>query len=382
MPDSLVHHLKDAQTDKTCTLTLAATQLTTVMGQPGKERTTEKSFATAEEARKQFEKKEWELLKKGFVLHQPAALAGQPRLHRYVGAGYTGCLSLAGTPQGIYVYKHGWYRTAQDQADFLVRLSETGELLETIQLPRILPWQVEYNNATHTLLLDLDHYVYEYHLVTGEFEQLTERSTRRDVGWSSFAAVGPRHLAFATEPRLYVQTLARQPLLELPYATTVVNGDSAFAAAVSKDGALLALHTVWGEIQLWRVADGALLDTITGDFARVSQLEFVAGDTLLAVRTRNGYELLFFSIPNGRPAEFAGLKLPNKGQYLHQFCFSPDESQLVVISRITAYVFDFQAKRLHHSFELQHTVKRANVKFIGDALGVRTDYGCFSLYAV
>ncbi|MGI4874843.1 MAG: hypothetical protein ACRYFX_27120 [Janthinobacterium lividum] len=376
------HHLHNTSTGSSCILTLAGTTLTTATGKPGKERTTQKDFATAEEARQQFEKKEWEALKKGFVLHQEAATAGEPLLHYYVGTGYTGCLSLVGTPQGIYVYKHGWYKTAQDQTDFLVRLDATGQLLETIELPQVLPWQIAYNAATNTLLLDLDHYVYEYSLVTGEFEQLTQRNTQRGINCSSFVAVGPYHLAFATEPSLYVQTLARQPLLEMPYATTLINGDWAFAAALSKNGDLLALHTVWGEIQLLKTTNGTLLRTLTGDFTKATQLEFVANDTLLAVRVRGeGQPLLFFSVADGSPVLFAGLKTET-GQHLQQFCFNPDESRLVLVYRHTAYVFDFSAKRLLYQFDLQHTVKRAHVKFIGEALGVRTDYGCFSLYAM
>lgn len=383
MFNSLTHRLQDAQTGKTCTLTLAATTLTTTTGQPGRGRTAEKAFATAEEARKQLEKKEWELLKKGFVLYHEHAQLGEPLLHCYVGPGYTGCLALVGTPQGTYVYKHGWYGTAHDQVDFLVRLTDAGQLLETIQLPQVLPWDMQYNAATDSLLLNLDHSVYAYYLATGKFQQLAPRTTQLGSHWSAFVAVGRNQLAFASEPTLYVQTLDHQPLLELTYASSIRNGTRVFAAALAKGGELVALHCQPGEIQLLHATTGTQLRTLTGSFTQAQQLEFVAHDALLVVRTHDfATPLLFFDVASGQPVPVAGLELPNQWQRLRQFCFNADESRLVLLANTTAYVFDFNRKCLLYSFPLQHAVKTAQLKFIGDVLGVRTDYGCFSRYTL
>jgi len=43
---------------------------------------------------------------------------------------------------------------------------------------------------------------------------------------------------------------------------------------------------------------------------------------------------------------------------------------------------DFNTKTFLHSFDLQHVVKTCNIKFVGEKLGVRSDYGCFSIYNV
>ena len=62
----------------------------------GKTRQTQKEFASTDEAQKACVKKEWESLKKGFVLQDSEAKAGDTSLHVYIGGGYTGALSVAG----------------------------------------------------------------------------------------------------------------------------------------------------------------------------------------------------------------------------------------------------------------------------------------------
>lgn len=61
----------------------------------GKSRQTQKEFANAEEAQKACIKKEWESLKKGYVLQNAGAKAGEASLHIYIGGGYTGALAFA-----------------------------------------------------------------------------------------------------------------------------------------------------------------------------------------------------------------------------------------------------------------------------------------------
>ncbi|MDO7876315.1 hypothetical protein Q5H93_16340 [Hymenobacter sp. ASUV-10] len=377
---SLSHRLTDPHSANSVTITLAGASLTVATGRPGKERTTTKTFGTPAEARQQFEKREWEALKKGFVLHQPTSPAGEPHLHYYLGKGYTGCLSFVGTPTGIYVYQNGWDNTSAQPVDYLLRLDAAGTLLATIALPKILPWDLHYNAPANRLLLDVDHFIYDYDLATGQFRQLAAPGSGPGIHWTSFVAVSATVQAFAAEPTLHLQTLAGQPLVEIPYRTDLVNGSSVFAAALSKSGQQLALHTRFGEIQLLDTADGRLQSTITGNFTRIARLEFAANDTMLVVHApwERG-PLLFFEVATGRALAFPSLALPDNPQ---DFCFNSDESRLVVLHRDTAWVYDFTGKKLLRSFHLYHTVKRAQARFVGDALGVRTDYGCFSLYAV
>jgi hypothetical protein len=375
---SLSHHLTDPHSVNSVTLTLAGDSLSVATGRPGKERSTTKTFSTPAEARQHFEKREWEALKKGFVLHQPAAPLGEPLLHYYMGKGYTGCLSFVGTPVGIYVYQNGWDNTSKQPVDYLLRLDTAGTLLETIALPKILPWDLHYNAPANRLLLDVDHFIYDYDLATGQFRQLAAPSAGGP--WTSFVAVSAAVQAFAAEPTLHLQTLAGQLLVDIPYRTDLVNGSYVFAAALSKSGQQLALHTRFGEIQLINTADGHPQATITGSFTRLARLEFAADDTLLVVHApwERG-PLLFFEVATGRALSFPSLASPDTPQ---DFCFNLDGSRLVVLVRDTAWVYDFTCQQLRHHFHLYHTVKRAQARFVGEALGVRTDYGCFSLYAV
>lgn len=109
-----VHQLRNEQTGQSSMLTLATSQVSTKTTRGGKTRRTEKHFATAAESAAYAERQEWALLKKGFVLHQAAAAPGEPLLHCFIGGGSTGSLSFADTPEGLYIYQNGWFRSATD----------------------------------------------------------------------------------------------------------------------------------------------------------------------------------------------------------------------------------------------------------------------------
>ena len=61
----------------------------------GKTKQSKKEFASETEAKKACVKKEWESLKKGFIMQDSEAKAGKACLHVYIGGGYTGALSFA-----------------------------------------------------------------------------------------------------------------------------------------------------------------------------------------------------------------------------------------------------------------------------------------------
>jgi len=58
------------------------------------------------------------------------------------------------------------------------------------------------------------------------------------------------------------------------------------------------------------------------------------------------------------------------------------ESKLILSQGNWVYIYDYQNKKYLDSFKIEHAVKTISIKFIDDDLGVRTDYGCFSLYKV
>ena len=107
----------------------------------GKMRQTQKEFASTDEAQKACVKKEWESLKKGYVLQNSDAKAGEASLHVYIGGGYTGALAFAGAEGELFVYKCGGYKEGGALDDFLIRLDASGAVKQQIVLPKPLAWQ-------------------------------------------------------------------------------------------------------------------------------------------------------------------------------------------------------------------------------------------------
>jgi hypothetical protein len=373
------HSLLDASTGKVFNISLSGTKVTTESGKPGKTRLSEKDFPDAAEARKFFVKKEWEMLKKGFVLYNEEAEKGQPVLHRFIGGGYTGCLSFDATPKGIYIYKHGSYDAPEAQEDYMVRIDEQGNLLETLLLPKILPWDIQYDAASNALLLDLDHNIFSYNLENGNFTELADSGQ----GWTSFVTVGDTNNAYAANETLYVTDKQNTIVATKKYNAETIMGTTAFAAQLSKNRDIVALHTREGEIELISTANAAIISTITGNFPMVAQMEFANNDELLVVRETHGkWSMRYFKMPTGEEVTFPSLDVPEYTKDVKVFCFNKDQSRLVLVQRTTAYVYDFNNKKLLHSFEIDHAVKTVKPKFLGDLLGFRSDYGCFSLYKV
>jgi hypothetical protein len=63
-------------------------------------------------------------------------------------------------------------------------------------------------------------------------------------------------------------------------------------------------------------------------------------------------------------------------------CLNADQSRLAVLRGTWVELFDAATRKLMHRFRLSHCVKTAKLRFVGETLGVHTDYGCFSLYQV
>ena len=139
-------------------LSVEGNALVSVSQKGAKTKQSKKEFASETEAKKACVKKEWESLKKGFILQDSEAKAGEPCLHVYIGGGYTGALSFAGLKDEIYVYKSGGQKDGGKPSDLLVRLDRSGAIKEQIALPKPLAWDAQC--ASENLLLDLDHEIY------------------------------------------------------------------------------------------------------------------------------------------------------------------------------------------------------------------------------
>ena len=64
------------------------------------------------------------------------------------------------------------------------------------------------------------------------------------------------------------------------------------------------------------------------------------------------------------------------------YCLNADQTRLAVLRGSWVELFEVASRQLVRRFRLSHCVKNAELRFVGEALGARTDYGCFSLYRV
>lgn len=372
-------NLFEIGSDKSYIITLSGKKIITENINKEKSKTTEKEFPTQDEADSQYEKKRWELLKKNYIEKNETRKQGTPTLHYLAGQGYTGCLSFVNTPEGIFVYKHGWYNTATDQKDFLLLIDKQGNLKETIELPKVLPWDIRYCPNDNTLLMDVDHYIYKYSLRDKKFTRLISSFNRT----ASFISVSDNNIAYGSHPKMYVRNDSNDIIFEKDFEVEIIKGSIAFCAGLSKNGKILVFHNKEGEIELTDIQTGKLIRTIKGEFRMIDQMQFVDNDSTLVIREQYGkWCLHFFDVDKGAELAYPELSVPEYSPTIFSFCFNEDESILVQLHLTNAYVFDYANKKLLYSFPIEHCVKKAEAKFIDNQLGVRTDYGCFSLYNI
>ena len=370
MSKNVTHQLVEKETGKLLNLTLSGKNLISETGKPEKLKTAEKEFPDLEDARKNFYKKEWEALKKGFVLNNENAKIGEPVLHKFIGGGYTGSLSFQQTPKGIYVYKST--NIEDNFTDYLVLIDNFGNILDELTLPQPLVWDIEYRAETNMLLLNIDKYFYDYHIEHNLFCNLGDNK-RSSTG---FLSVSKDKTVFATDDKIYILDSQNKVLL------TINKAEESYGK-LSKDGKLLALYSKEGRIQIIDTANGEIIKKVVCDFEGLEAMEFANNNNLLVIQEYYGTRgMRYFDLSDNKEIKIDGFKMPEYTQDVSTFCFNADQSKLVLVQRTTAYVFDFNARKLLHSFEIEHTVKTCKIKFVGDKLGVRTDYGCFSIYNV
>ena len=369
------HNLCDPQTDNICTIKLSDKKVIVETGKMGKSKTSEKEYSDHEEASKHFEKKEWEMLKKGYVLRNQDGKAGQPCLHYFVGGGNTGCLSISNLEENAAVYQ------AQNQnSDLIQVIDRNGILKETIELPAILPWDMLFHQTHKFLLLDIDHLIYTYSVARKEFTKLTSSFDQP----GSFVSLCNSRMAYGSAPAVVVQDInSDKRIFERNFTPELYSGHShQFQGAISKNGKLLAICIHSGQLIIIDLDSGKEI-IINGSFEMIVQMEFANNDTLLVIKEQYGtWGVRYFDLVTTTEIEFPTLNAFSHSKEVDSFCFNEDQSKLVMVKRTNAYIFDFSNKQLLHTFKIDHCVKNAKPKFIGELLGFRTDYGCFSLYKV
>ena len=347
----------------------------------GKTRQTQKEFASADEAQKACVKKEWESLKKGYVLQNTGAKAGEASLHVYIGGGYTGAMAFAGAGGEFFVYKCGGYKEGGALDDFLIRLDASGAVKQQIVLPKPLAWQAE--RAGEVLLLDLDHFIFKFDPASGEFSDLSQRlSFKNSKEFTSFVCAAKDTAAFAMFGQIFTLRGGEiSPLAE--YKSEMKNYTPILCAALNNDGMRLALHCKQNEIKILNTINGEILNEIRGDFGIFDKICFLADGSVLG-KERYAGKLICIDAASGERLNPAWLR--GECAEADELCISADGSRLALVSYDKARIIDLKSENLQLSFELSHFVKRCEAKFERingeDFLAVRTDYGCFSLYKI
>ena len=351
--------------------------LVSVNQKGGKTKQSKKEFASIDEAKKACVKKEWESLKKGFIMQNSEAKVGEASLHVYIGGGYTGALSFAGLRDEIYVYKSGGQKDGDKPSDLLVKLDRSGAIKEQIALPKPLVWHTE--RAGENLLLDLDHEIYIFEPKEAKFREiLVEQNVKKGSEIASFICASNDEAVFGMFGQIF--TFFNGKISKLgEYKCATKNHVPILCAALSADASMLALCTKENELQILNAKNGEILSELRAEFGALDKICFLDENTLL-VRRYLENKLFCVDIKSAKVSKQPWIK----DEYLRvsEFCLDSTAGKLVVIDQSRGYSINLKSGNAMAEFRLDHVVKSCEAKFIDGKLAVRTDYGCFSLYEI
>ena len=189
----------------------------------------------------------------------------------------------------------------------------------------------------------------------------------------SFVSVSENNFAYGCMPDIYVQNNENSSLIHKEFQI-----ENAFNAVLSMNGETLALLDKPGQIQFIDTKTGNIKSTLVTDYQSLFDLKFCNNDKYLAVN-ENYRKVRFFDVE--KLTEIIFPEIENYG--VMNYCFNISQSILVISTGYDISVFDFETKKKLYQFDLEHVVKKGFPKFIDDELlGVRSDYGCFSIYKI
>lgn len=349
--------------------------LVSVSQKGGKTKQSKKEFASIDEAKKACVKKEWESLKKGFILQDSEAKAGEASLHVYIGGGYTGALSFASIRDEIYVYKSGGQKDGGKPSDILVRLDKSGTIKEQIALPKPLAWHAQC--ASENLLLDLDHEIYIFEPNGAKFREiLAEQNVKKSSEIASFICAVNDVAVFGMFGQIFAFYEGKISKLG-EYKCSAKNYVPILCTALSADASMLALCTKENELQILNAKNGEILSELRAEFGVLDKICFLDDETLL-LRQYLENKLLSLDIKSAKVTKQPWIK----DEYLRASEFCVEAGKLVVIDQSRGYAINLKSGNAMAEFTLDHVVKNCEAKFIDGKLAVRTDYGCFSLYEI
>lgn len=350
--------------------------LVSVSQKGGKTKQSKKEFTSETEAKKACVKKEWESLKKGFILQDSEAKTGKASLHVYIGGGYTGALSFAGLKDEIYVYKSGGQKDGGMPSDLLVRLDKSGTIKEQIDLPKPLAWHTE--RAGENLLLDLDHEIYIFEPKEAKFREiLAEQNVKKNSEIVSFVCASNNAAVFGMFGQIFTFCDEGKISKLGEYKCSTKNHVPILCAALSADASMLALCTKENELQILNAKNGEILSELRAEFGALDEICFLDENTLL-LRQYLENKLFCLDIKSAKVTKQPWIK----DEYLRASEFCVEAGKLVVIDQSRGYAINLKSGNAMAEFTLDHVVKSCEAKFIDGKLAVRTDYGCFSLYEI
>ena len=349
--------------------------LVSVSQKGAKTKQSKKEFASETEAKKACVKKEWESLKKGFILQDSEAKAGKASLHVYIGGGYTGALSFTSVKDEICVYKSGGQKDGGMPSDLLVRLDRSGAIKEQIALPKPLAWHAEH--VGENLLLDLNHEIYIFEPKEAKFREiLAEQNVKKSSEIASFICASNGVAIFGMFGQIF--TFCEGKISKLgEYKCSTKNHVPILCAALSADASMLALCTKENELQILNAKNGEILSELRAEFGVLDKICFLDDETLL-LRQHLENKLLSFDIKSAKVTKQPWIK----DEYLRVSEFCVEAGKLVVIDQSRGCAINLKSGNAMAEFTLDHVVKNCEAKFIDGKLAVRTDYGCFSLYEI
>lgn len=356
-------------------LSVEGNALVSVSQKGAKTKQSKKEFASETEAKKACIKKEWESLKKGFVMQNSEAKAGEASLHVYIGGGYTGALSFASIKDEIYLYKSGGQKDGDVPSDLLVRLDRSGTIKEQIALPKPLVWHAEH--VGENLLLDLDHEIYIFEPNGAKFRQISaEQNLKRNNEIASFICASNGVAIFGMFGQIFAFKNGKISKIG-EYKCSEKSHVPILCAALSADASMLALCTKENELQILNAKNGEILSELRAEFGALDKICFLNEKTLL-VRKYLENKLFCVDIKSAKISKQPWIK----DEYLRASEFCVEAGKLVMIDQSRAYATNLQSGDVMAEFTLDHVVKSCEAKFIDGKLAVRTDYGCFSLYEI
>ena len=365
-----VRQLQDPETGQTWISRCEGQRVAVRLIREGKDRETAKVFDDARAADRYIQKEEVSRLRKGWILSDPAAAAGQPRMHRLLRGPFTGAMAIEAIGEHLICNRHG------DNRDKLYVLDADARLLDTIEAPQNrMIWKAKYVPDAGIVLLKADHQIMSLSLERREFKALTPPNS---TPVSFLSTSGPLASWYA-EPDVVVsdvrngRTIFRKKIL-----SQWLRGHSPqMSAQLSADGATLACCAQPGVITLFDVASGQVLGEIKSSFEMIGKMMFIAnGQRLIAQEFYGKWLLRCFDLGNL-------LETPDWPKIeMRDFDLDPSEQRLAVAQRTWVEIYELATMRRVLRFSADHVVKRGAVAFIGKYLGVLTDLGCISLYAL